>query len=61
MALRAGKNTALAKQENFSGQAAKTKSDRRHERKNLCLIKNLYNYDNESESNREEAEVYERP
>ena len=36
------KNIALAKQEIFPRQAAKMKSERRHENKILCLTKNHY-------------------
>ena len=41
-ARQAGKISALAKQENFPRQAAKMKSERRHENKILCLTKNYY-------------------
>jgi len=41
-ARRAGKISALAKQENFPRQAAKMKSETRHENKILCLTKKLY-------------------
>jgi hypothetical protein len=42
MARQAGKIIALAKQKILPGQAAKTKSYRRHETTNLCLTKIIY-------------------
>ena len=37
--------------------ARKTDAQQRHENKILCLIKNLYNYGNESKGSREATEV----
>ena len=44
LARKAQKIIALAKQKIFPGQAAKTKSYRRHETINLCLTKKFTNY-----------------
>ena len=41
-AQQARKNIALAKQKILSGQAAKTKSHRRHKTISLCITKILY-------------------